>query len=107
MLSKDGLVGTWDPPDLISIAASCGSLLGLVHSNAITVLRIKGTSGQVDLLQTLIYPQQVSAVAILESPDGMIQVRLPFSVTGAFDDALLFGFFDEQCRSVTTAVHHY
>lgn len=74
MLNKDGLVGTWEPPELISIAASCGSLLALVHSSAVTVLSINGTSGQANLLQTLHYPQQVSAIAILESPDGMSQV---------------------------------
>lgn len=74
MLNKDGLVGTWEPPEIISIAASCDSLLALVHSNAVTVLRIQATLGQVDLLQTLHYPQQVSAIAILEPPDGMSQV---------------------------------
>ena len=93
VLNKDGLVSTWDPPDLISIAANCCSRLALVHSNAVTVLRINSTSGQVDLLQTLHYPQQVSAIAILESPDCMSQVRLPFSIV--FYGALLFDFFCE------------
>ena len=93
MLNKDGLVGTWEPPELISIAASCGSLLALVHSNAVTILRIQATSGQVDLLQTQHFPQQVSAISILESLDGMSQVRVPFSVILIIDSALLFDGF--------------
>ena len=107
VLNKDGLVGTWSPPDLISIAASCGSLLALVHSNAVTILRVSGTSGQVDSLQTLHHPQQVSAIAILESPDGMSQVKLPASMILNFDDASLFNFFDEYGRIMTTAVRQY
>ena len=67
-------MGTWDPPDPVSIAASCGSLLALVHSNAVTVVTVQAASGQVEPLQTLHYPQQVSAVAILESPNHVSEV---------------------------------
>ena len=76
ILDKDGLVATWDPPDPVSIAASCGSLLALVHANAVTVVTVKPASGQVEAQQTLQYPQQVSAIAILESANHVSQVRL-------------------------------
>ncbi|KAL3140168.1 hypothetical protein ABBQ38_004444 [Trebouxia sp. C0009 RCD-2024] len=69
ILDKDALVATWDPPDRVSIAASCGSLLALVHADAVTVVTVKPTSGQVKPQQTLRYPQQVSAIAILEPPN--------------------------------------
>lgn len=102
VLSGDGLVGTWNPPDLVSIATSCGSLLALVHSSAVTVIRIQDTSGQVEVLQTLHFSQQVSAIAVLESPKGMSQVRLPCNMISACDLALLSYVFYEQGRSCLT-----
>ena len=74
-LDKNGLVGTWNPADTVSIADSSGSLIALVHSNAVTIVTVDSTSGQMDSLQTLQYPQQVSAISILESPKHMSQVK--------------------------------
>lgn len=102
MLSSDGLVGMWNPPDLVSIATSCGSLIALVHSSAVTVIRIQDTTGQVDSLQTLHFPQQVSAIAILEAPRGMSQVRLPCNIVPAFRLALLSDVLREHGRSCLT-----
>lgn len=102
MLSSDGLVGTWNPPDLVSIATSCGSLVALVHGSTVTVIRIQDTTGQVDSLQTLHFAQQVSAIAVLESPKGMSKVRLPCNMTPAFDLALLSDSVCQHGRSCLT-----
>lgn len=87
ILDKEGMVGTWDPPDPVSIAANCGSLLALVHSSAVTVVTVTAASGKVESLQTLHYPQQVSAITILESPKPMSQARLGAAETFAASGA--------------------
>lgn len=74
------VVATWNAPDPLSIATSCGSLLALAHGHAVTVVKVEAVSGEVTNLRRLQYSQQVSAAALLQGSDGRPEVRSPSPV---------------------------
>ena len=73
--NQTGLVASWTPSSSLSMAASCGSLVAVAHGNRVSLLSIDRSDGQPLPQQTAQFDQQVSALALLDVPEGMKQVR--------------------------------
>ena len=76
VLDQSGLVAVWSASDSFSIAASCGSLIAAAHGDSVTVVSVDVTDGQPTPVRSLHFSHQVSAVAVLELPEALAQVRL-------------------------------
>ena len=73
--NQTGLMASWSPSSSLSMAASCGSLVAVAHGNRVSLLSIDPSDGQPLPQQTAQFDQQVSALALLDVPEGMKQVR--------------------------------
>ena len=75
ILNDTGLVAAWASPSSLSLAASCGSVLATAQGNSVTLINVHPATGRPAVTQTLRFSQQLSALALLELPSTLGEVR--------------------------------